>query len=131
MSIIDVFRGWWSFLKLGVATALSLVIEWGSFEVNAAIASRLGEAPLAAHAIMCNCTSVWYAFPLGVASASTALVGSIFLSFSFSFSFIFCFCWVGNDFNKTCLELESQKGQRLYLKLDSLLHLFTELLMEH
>lgn len=66
---------------MGIATALSLVIEWGSFEVNAAIASRLGEVPLAAHAIMCNSASVWYSFPLGVASASTALVGSILFVF--------------------------------------------------
>lgn len=73
----DVFRGWISFLKLGVATALSLVIEWGSFEVNAAIAARLGEVPLAAHAIMCNSVSIWYSFPLGVATASTALVGNM------------------------------------------------------
>jgi Na+-driven multidrug efflux pump len=56
---------------------LSLMIEWGSFEVNAAIAARLGQIPLAAHAIICNSVSVWYSFPLGVANASSALVGSI------------------------------------------------------
>eukprot|EP00026_Physarum_polycephalum_P005157 Phypoly_transcript_05186.p1 GENE.Phypoly_transcript_05186~~Phypoly_transcript_05186.p1 ORF type:complete len:586 (+),score=89.56 Phypoly_transcript_05186:190-1947(+) len=73
----DVFRGWIGFMKLGVATTLSLMIEWGSFEVNAAIAARLGEIPLAAHAIMCNSVSVWYSFPLGVANASSALVGNL------------------------------------------------------
>jgi MATE family multidrug resistance protein len=73
----DIFRGWLGFLKLGVATTASLVIEWGSFEVNAAIASRLGEIPLAAHAIMCNSVSVWYCIPLGVATATTTLVGNM------------------------------------------------------
>lgn len=74
---LDVFRGWVSFFKLGVFTSISLMIEWGSFEVNAAIAARLGEVDLAAHAIMCNSVSVWYSFPIGVATAATALVGNM------------------------------------------------------
>eukprot|EP01113_Clastostelium_recurvatum_P035522 TRINITY_DN4965_c0_g1_i5.p1 TRINITY_DN4965_c0_g1~~TRINITY_DN4965_c0_g1_i5.p1 ORF type:complete len:609 (+),score=100.02 TRINITY_DN4965_c0_g1_i5:80-1906(+) len=73
---LDVFRGWGMFMKLGVATSISLVIEWGSFEVNAVIASRLGDVPLAAHAILANVASLWYSAPAGMASATTALVGN-------------------------------------------------------
>jgi hypothetical protein len=75
--LLDVFKGWASFLKLGAATTLSLITEWGSFELNAAIAARISSVALNGHAIFCNVTSIWYSFPLDLATACTALVGSI------------------------------------------------------
>jgi len=74
---LDVFKGWGAFFSLGGATCASLFIEWGSFEVNAAIASRLGEVPLATHAILSNVAGLWYCIPTGFASAATALVGNM------------------------------------------------------
>lgn len=58
---------------------LIMTLQWGSFEVNAAIAASLGEVPLAAHAILSNTAAIWYCTPSGLAAATTAWVGSIFL----------------------------------------------------
>jgi hypothetical protein len=47
----DVFRGWGEFFRLGAPAALSLIIEWGSYEVTAWAAGRLGATSLATHTV--------------------------------------------------------------------------------
>jgi Na+-driven multidrug efflux pump len=55
-----VFRDWSQFFQLGAPAAVSLVVEWGSFEVTAWLAGQLGATPLAVHVIFMNSASIWY-----------------------------------------------------------------------
>jgi Na+-driven multidrug efflux pump len=47
----DIFRGWKEFAVLGIPGSVSLFLEWGSYEVSASIAGRLGTIPLAVHTV--------------------------------------------------------------------------------
>ena len=47
----EVFAGWGELLKLGIPSAISLFIEWGGFEVNAAMVGRMGVEQLATHSV--------------------------------------------------------------------------------
>eukprot|EP01125_Pyxidicula_operculata_P015066 TRINITY_DN5092_c0_g1_i2.p1 TRINITY_DN5092_c0_g1~~TRINITY_DN5092_c0_g1_i2.p1 ORF type:complete len:281 (-),score=54.83 TRINITY_DN5092_c0_g1_i2:47-889(-) len=76
MFSMDIFRGWWGYLKLALPSATSLFIEWGSFEVNAIIAASLGTTNLAAHSILSNTTAIWYATSLALSNAASTLIGN-------------------------------------------------------
>ena len=72
-----VFDDWKSFLELGVPGALSLFIEWGSFELAASIAGQLGAVGLAAHGIFMSTSGLFYMLPLSIAQATTTVAGHI------------------------------------------------------
>jgi len=74
---LDIVRGWPGYLKYGAPAAASLFIEWGSFEVNAAISANLGSIPLAAHSVVVQTAGLWYTPPLGIAISASALVGNM------------------------------------------------------
>jgi len=74
---MDVFRGWKDYFRLGGSTAVSLFIESSSFEVNSAIAGKLGQIPLAAHSVLTNTAIIWYMTPAGTGSATAALIGNM------------------------------------------------------
>ena len=70
-----VFDEWEPFLRIGVPGALSLFIEWGSFELAASIAGQLGATGLAAHGINMSTSGLLYMIPLSVSSATTTIAG--------------------------------------------------------
>ena len=72
-----VFEEWVPFLKLGVPAALSLFVEWGSFELAASIAGQLGTTGLSAHGVNMSTCGLLYMIPLSVSSATTTVAGHI------------------------------------------------------
>ena len=46
-----IFSDWSEHFRLGLPGAMSLFLEWGSYEVSASLAATLGRVPLAAHSI--------------------------------------------------------------------------------
>jgi Na+-driven multidrug efflux pump len=62
------FKGWWEFFKLGLPAAVSLLIEWGSFEVNAFFISLSiknssttnTSTPIAVHALLVNTAGMFF-----------------------------------------------------------------------
>jgi Na+-driven multidrug efflux pump len=71
----DVFKGWVDFFRLGLPGSVSMFLEWGSYEATAAIAGNLGTTNLAVHTVFMQTVAIWYMIPLGVASATSTLVG--------------------------------------------------------
>ena len=72
-----VFDDWLPFLKLGVPGALSLFVEWGSFELAASIAGQLGAVGLAAHGVFMSTSGLFYMLPLSIAQATTTVAGHV------------------------------------------------------
>ena len=72
-----VFDEWLPFLKLGVPGALSLFVEWGSFELAASIAGQLGAVGLAAHGVFMSTSGLFYMLPLSIAQATTTVAGHL------------------------------------------------------
>ena len=62
-------------LRLGVPSALQIVIEGAVFTVVTVMAARLDEMSLAAHSIAMNVVSTTYMVPLGISSAAAVRVG--------------------------------------------------------
>ncbi len=82
---LDLFRGWWEFFRLGAPSAVSLLFEWGSYEVNAALAGlRPTQLPdgtadptqLTTHAVLMQTAALWYMVPMGIALSASTLVGN-------------------------------------------------------
>ena len=48
---VEVLQGWRPLLQLGVPSAISLLIEWGGFELNAILAGHLGIDSIATHSV--------------------------------------------------------------------------------
>ena len=71
----EVLVGWSEFLKLALPGAASLFIEWGSYEIAAAMAARLGEANLAVHSIFMQTAGLAYMVPMGIATACSISIG--------------------------------------------------------
>jgi len=71
----EVLKGWVDFFRLGLPGSLSMSLEWGSYEATAAIAGNLGTTNLAVHTVFMQTVSIWYMIPLGIASATSTLVG--------------------------------------------------------
>ena len=61
--------------RLGVPSALQIVIEGAIFSVATVLASKLDEISLAAHSIAVNVISVTYMVPLGISAAAAVRVG--------------------------------------------------------
>ena len=59
----SVFSGWVPILQLGVPGAMSLCVEWGSFELVAGIAGQLGPLPLSVHGVLMNTASTFICSP--------------------------------------------------------------------
>jgi MATE family multidrug resistance protein len=62
-------------LRLGVPSALQIVIEGAVFTVVTVMAAKLDEISLAAHSIAMNVVSTTYMVPLGISSAAAVRVG--------------------------------------------------------
>jgi MATE family multidrug resistance protein len=77
-SVSELFNwsGWAQFLRLALPSCLSLVLEWGGYEVYSALASQLGTTALASQAIVGVVVGLNYIVPLGVAQAGATLVGN-------------------------------------------------------
>ena len=72
---MDIFDNWEEFLKLALPGSVSLFIEWGSYEVSASMAARLGALNLAVHSIFMQTAGLFYMIPLGLATAASIRVG--------------------------------------------------------
>jgi Na+-driven multidrug efflux pump len=70
---VDICCGLWPLLQLGLPSAFSLLIEWGSFEMNAAIVGNLGIEALAVHAVFVQYSAIFYALPNGLAQSAATL----------------------------------------------------------
>ena len=58
---------------MGLPSAASLFVEWGTFELNAALAGRIGIEALAAHSVFAQYSALWYSLPVGFAQAAATL----------------------------------------------------------
>jgi hypothetical protein len=56
----DIFRGWGEYFKLGAPSAISLVLEWGSYEASAWAAGLIDSKSLAIHTIFMQTAAIWY-----------------------------------------------------------------------
>lgn len=63
-----------AFARLGVPTALALMVEVTSFTLMALFIARLGTVPAASHQIAANLTAVLYMMPLSLGLATSARV---------------------------------------------------------
>lgn len=72
---MEVFSNWGELLKLALPGALSLFIEWGSYEVSASAAARLGATNLAIQSVFMQTSSLLYMVPSGLATATSICVG--------------------------------------------------------
>ena len=71
-----IFTNWGEHLRLGLPGAMSLFLEWGSYEVSAAFAGLLGGTRLAVHGVYMSSVGLWYTVPLGISSATAAMIGN-------------------------------------------------------
>jgi MATE family multidrug resistance protein len=67
----------WNFFKMGMPTALSLVMEIGGYEFPSILAARFGEAVVAYHAIGLQVELVLFALPLGLSIGASIRVGHL------------------------------------------------------
>ena len=63
-------------MKLGLPCALSLLVEWGSFELNAAIVGQISIDALATHSVYAQYSAVFYCLPTGFAQAAATLASN-------------------------------------------------------
>jgi hypothetical protein len=73
---MEAFHKWPIFLSLALPAALSLFLEWGSYEVMAGFAGQLGSIQLATHGVYMNTASLAYNGPLAIADATSVLTGN-------------------------------------------------------
>lgn len=73
---MEVFQKWPIFLSLALPAALSLFLEWGSYEVMAGFAGQLGSIQLATHGVYMNTASLAYNGPMAIADATSVLTGN-------------------------------------------------------
>lgn len=72
----ETFRGWFTFLKLGVPGTLMQCFEWWAYEVLAILAGLLGTLQLAAHVAVINVCALVFMIPLGIQFTASGLVGA-------------------------------------------------------
>ena len=72
----EALEKWPIFLSLALPSALSLFLEWGSYEVMAGFAGQLGTIPLATHGVFMNTASLAYNGPMAIADATSVLTGN-------------------------------------------------------
>ena len=66
-------HGWAPLLAMGLPSALSLLVEWGTFELNAALSGRISIEALAAHSVFSQYSALFYSLPVGFAAAAATL----------------------------------------------------------
>ena len=71
-----IFTNWGEHMRLGLPGAFSMFLEWGSYEVSAAFAGILGGTQLAVHGVFMSSVSLWYTVPLGLSTATAAMIGN-------------------------------------------------------
>ena len=71
-----VWSNWPIFLELGMPGAFSLFLEWGSYELMAMIAGKLGTTELATHGVFMTTCAIIYMVPQAVADATAVLAGN-------------------------------------------------------
>jgi MATE family multidrug resistance protein len=67
---------WTPFLQLALPGAGSMFLEWGSFELMAGLAGRLGDTSLAAHGIFATTSALLYMVPQALADATATVTGN-------------------------------------------------------
>eukprot|EP00047_Mylnosiga_fluctuans_P017283 m.60206 g.60206 ORF g.60206 m.60206 type:complete len:579 (-) comp7013_c0_seq1:425-2161(-) len=72
----DILRGWREFFVLGLPSAFSVFVEWGSFEVTSVLAATLGKVLLDTHTVFCQSVAIWYMPALGLSTATSTLIGN-------------------------------------------------------
>lgn len=75
LQMTAIFSGWRQYLRFSLPAAASLFIEWGGYEVYAAIVAQLGTTALAAQSILNATAIIWYMVPLGISIAGATLTG--------------------------------------------------------
>jgi multidrug resistance protein, MATE family len=63
--------------RLGLPVGLQFGLEVWAFQIATLLSGRLGETPLAAHAIVLNLASLSFMFPLGISTAASVRVGNL------------------------------------------------------
>lgn len=71
-----VWSHWYIFLELGMPGALSLFLEWGSYELMAMIAGQLGSVELATHGVFMSTCAIIYMVPQAIADATAVIAGN-------------------------------------------------------
>ena len=71
-----IFTNWDEHIRLGLPGAMSLFLEWGSYEVSAAFAGLLGGTRLAVHGVFMSSVGLWYTVPLGISNATAIMIGN-------------------------------------------------------
>ena len=72
----SVFKDWLSFLKVAVPSGVMLLLELDSYIILCIFSGSLGVAHLAANQALCNLHSFNFSIPVGIGSATCALVGN-------------------------------------------------------
>lgn len=68
--------GWPEFVGLGIPSSMMLIVEWGSFEVQALIAGAFSTTVLAAHTVLAITSGSCFMFILGFSIAAGIRVGT-------------------------------------------------------
>jgi MATE family multidrug resistance protein len=71
-----VWMNWGVFLELGMPGALSLFLEWGSYELMAMISGKLGTIELATHGVFMSTCAIIYMVPQAIADATAVIAGN-------------------------------------------------------
>ncbi len=71
-----VWQHWGVFLELGMPGALSLFLEWGSYELMAMIAGQLGTVELATHGVYMSTCAILYMMPQAISDATAVIAGN-------------------------------------------------------
>ena len=70
----NIFTNWGTFLSLGFPSAISLFLEWGSFELMASVSGRLGDVELATHGVYMTTCGLIYMIPQSIADATGNII---------------------------------------------------------
>lgn len=71
-----VWTHWYIFLELGMPGAMSLFLEWGSYELMAMISGQLGTVELATHGVFMSTCAIIYMVPQAIADATAVIAGN-------------------------------------------------------
>ena len=69
------FVGWKEIFRFGLPGIMMMMMDWGTFEINAAFAGRINDVNLATHALLAQTCTLCYMVPLGVSIATQIIVG--------------------------------------------------------
>eukprot|EP00943_MAST-04B_sp_MAST-4B-sp1_P003440 g3440.t1 len=75
LSRIKYFEGWKEIFRFGLPGIMMMIMDWGTFEINASFAGRINDVNLATHALLAQICTLCYMMPLGVSMATQIIVG--------------------------------------------------------